>query len=143
MRARTVGVEHRRWGFFKQLLVAALDRAVALAQVQHRLAVGQHLDLDVADVAQVLFDVDRVVTERTLGLARRIGVLVGQFARLAHHAHAAPAAARRRLEQHRVADLRRHLHRFGGIAQLVRRAGRGRHAGLRRQLARAHLVAHL
>ena len=50
--------------------MAALDRAVALAQVDDvALAVGQHLDLDVARVVQVALQVDGRVGEELLAFA--------------------------------------------------------------------------
>ena len=59
-----------------QLLVAALDGAVALAEVDDvAVLVGQHLDLDVARVGQVALEVDRRVGEELLALAR--GALEG------------------------------------------------------------------
>ena len=74
--------------------MAALQRAVALAEVDGvAVLVGQHLELDVARVAEVFFEVHGVVAEGRLGLAagerngvqqRRLGV---------HHAHALAAAA--------------------------------------------------
>jgi hypothetical protein len=56
----------------KHLLVAALERAVAFAQV-HRaaLAVAEDLDLDVAGAAEVLLDIDLVVAEGGLRLGAR------------------------------------------------------------------------
>src|SRR6185437_7552428 len=54
------------------LLVAALDRAVALAQMDHvAVAVGQDLDLDVAGVVQVALEVDGRVREELLAFAAR------------------------------------------------------------------------
>ena len=67
--------------------------------------VGQHLDLDVAGMLDVLFQVDVGVAEGGLGLGLGLlnGGLQGQVVQ--RHAHAAPAAAGRRLDQHREADL--------------------------------------
>ena len=54
------------------LLVAALHRALALAERQHRaVLVAEHLDLDVARADDVLLDVHRVVAEGVLRLAPR------------------------------------------------------------------------
>ncbi len=54
---------------FPHLLVAALQRAVAGAEVNGiALAIAQHLHLDVARLAEVLFHVDRLVAEGGLGL---------------------------------------------------------------------------
>ena len=58
-----------RGRFLEHLLVAALQRAVALAQVDRvALAVAEHLEFDVARVAEVLLEIDGVVAERGLGL---------------------------------------------------------------------------
>ena len=65
-------VDQRRRRLLDQLLVAALDRAVALAEVDDvAVPVGQHLDLDVARVGQVALEVDGRVGEELLALARR------------------------------------------------------------------------
>src|SRR5690606_26416771 len=97
-----------RGRFLDHLLVAALHRAVALAQVDRvALAVGQHLDLDVARVLEELLHVDHVVAERGAGFGAGGGDRVGQRGLGVHHAHAAPAAAAGRLDDHRVADLAR------------------------------------
>ena len=56
----------------EDLLVAALDRAVALAEVDAvAVAVDRDLDLDVAVLVEPLLEVERVVAER--GLAPRSG----------------------------------------------------------------------
>src|SRR5205823_11569819 len=54
------------WGrtFLDELLIAPLDRAIALAQVQHRFAIGEDLHFDVPHVGEIFFDVDRAVAER-------------------------------------------------------------------------------
>ena len=52
--------------------MAALDRAVALAEVDHvSVRVGEHLHLDVPRVFEVPLDVDRRVGEVRLPLALR------------------------------------------------------------------------
>ncbi len=74
----------RTGGFLDQLLVAALDRAVALGQVDHvAVLVGQHLDLDVARVFEVALDVDPRVGEELVALAR--GTFVGLLEVLRGH----------------------------------------------------------
>ena len=52
--------------------MAALDRAVALAEMDHvAVRVGEHLHLDVARILEVALDVDRRVGEVRLPLALR------------------------------------------------------------------------
>src|SRR3546814_3391021 len=85
--------------------VTALQRAVALAEVDRAtLAVGQKLHLDVARPAEVLLHVDFVVAEGGLRLRAREAVGVFHLAGVVRHLHAAPAAAGRSLDQHRIAD---------------------------------------
>ena len=56
---RTSEVERGRGRFLEQLLVPALDAALALAQnLDVAVLVGEHLKLDVAGRADVLFQID-------------------------------------------------------------------------------------
>ena len=91
--------------------------------------VAEQLDLDVARPLDVALDEDGAVAERGLGLAARRGARVVELVGAADDAHAAPAAARRRLHEQRKAEL-------------VRLAGLDDgDAGLARDLLRAELVA--
>jgi hypothetical protein len=120
-------------GLLDDLLVAALDRALALAQGDH-VAVGvrHDLDLDVAGAFDVPLTKDGAVTERRRCLAPGRGDRLGERLAVADHPHAPAAAARGRLDQHgeRV-DLLGfdggRQHRYAGVGQ----------QGLRLQL-RAH-----
>ena len=63
-----------RRSLLDELLVAALNRAVALAQMDDgAVGVGEHLDLDVPGVLEEALHVDRVVGEVRLALAARRG----------------------------------------------------------------------
>ena len=100
-----LGVDRGRGRLLDQLLVAALDRAVALAEVDDvAVRVGEHLDLDVARVGQVALEVDGRVGEELLALAR--GALEGvlELVLAERDAEALAAAAARRLDRDRVAD---------------------------------------
>ena len=58
------GGKNRRGAFFPDLLMAALQRAIALAEMDRAAAaVAQYLDLDVARLLQVFFQIDRGVAE--------------------------------------------------------------------------------
>ena len=71
-----LGRERRRRRLLDQLLVAALDRALALAQVDDvAVAVAEDLELDVARLDQVLLEVDRAVAEGLRRLVARGGEL--------------------------------------------------------------------
>ena len=99
-------VDRRGGRLLDQLLVAALDRAVALAEVDDvAVAVGEDLDLDVARVGQVALEVDGRVGEELLALAR--GALEGvlELGLVERDAEALAAAAARGLDRDRVADV--------------------------------------
>jgi len=54
----------RRRRLLDQLLVTALDRAVALAEVDDvAVAVGEDLDLDVTGILEVALDIDGRIAE--------------------------------------------------------------------------------
>ena len=121
------GVEIGRGRALDDLLVAALDRAVALEEVDDRaVLVGEDLHLDMAGALDQLLEIDLVLAEGGLGLAPRRRRCRGASARLvADDAHAAAAAAPRRLEHQRVADLRGELRHLGRC-----RRGSGSVAGI-------------
>ena len=113
-------VDRRRRRLLDELLVAALDRAVALAEMDDvAVRVGEHLHLDVPRVLEVPLDVDGRVGEVRLafapgGLERALG-LVG----VAHDLQALAAAARRRLDRDRPAELvAEPAHLVGGLDRL-------------------------
>ena len=126
------------------LLVAALQRAVALAEVAHvAVLVGQDLHLDVLGLHEVLLDEDVVIAE---GLARlaldeleRGDDVLGHLAQ----AHTAAAAAGRRLEDDGEAEADGLLERLLPVAQGLGAAGDDRHAALHGDLLGRELVAHL
>ena len=93
---------------FDNLLVPPLDRAIALEEVdQTAVRVADELHLDVLGPLDELFEEDIGDAERRPGLAAggfdRLLELVGGV----NDAHAAAAAAHRRLHDDRVAEFRR------------------------------------
>src|SRR5581483_3410390 len=137
------GIEQRRGRLLDHLLIAALDGAFALAQVDDvAVLVAQHLDLDVARVLDELLDEDAVVAEARLGLrAGEREALLGLLRRVGD-AHALAAAAGRGLDHHRIADLRRDPERLLGIGDLAEVAGNGGDLGAGGGLLALDLVAH-
>jgi hypothetical protein len=106
IRVALLGRDDRGGGFLEHLLVAALQRAVALAEMDGvALAVAEHLELDMARVAEIFLDIDGVVAERALRLGARLADLALELVLGADDLHAAPAAARGRLDDHRIAGL--------------------------------------
>ncbi len=136
-------VERRRRRLLDQLLVPPLDRALALAEMHHvAVAVAEHLELDVPRLDQVLLQVDGAGAETLLRLLAGGHELALQALALLDDAHAAAAAARRRLEDHRVADLGGHPLRLLQVGQRLAAARQHRHPGVGRGLPRLGLVAH-
>ena len=70
MRRRRAGVEPRRRRLLDDLLVAPLDRAVALEEVDDvAVGVAEHLHLDMARPFEIALDQHAVVAEGALRLA--------------------------------------------------------------------------
>ena len=138
-----LGRDGRRGRLFDQLLVAALDGAVALAQVDGvALAVREDLDLDVARLRDVLLDVHGAVAEGGLGLAAGLAHGGGKDSGIVHDADALAAAPCRRLDHDRQAHGPRDLCGGVGVGHHSRGARRDRHAGGGHGGARHGLVAH-
>src|SRR5439155_11051507 len=95
-----------RGGLLDDLLVAALQRALALAEVHDvAVAVAEDLHFDVARALDPLLDDDAVVTERgpRFALRSRGGLL--QLRGGADDAHARAAATGDRLDDNRIASV--------------------------------------
>ena len=91
--ARRVGDEGRR-SFLDHLLVAPLDRALALVQIDHvAVRIAQHLDLDVARLLDELLDEHSVVAEAVACFVAARGKALEGLLVVEGHAQAlAPAA---------------------------------------------------
>ncbi|MNF64020.1 hypothetical protein D3C84_457410 [compost metagenome] len=138
-----LGGQLRAGGDLDQLLVAALDRAVALEQV-HGVAeaVGEDLRLDVLGVDDALLEEHLGAAEGLGGLGDhpRVGLLQ-LFLRVAA-ADAAAAAAGGGLEHHRIADALAFAQCLVEVGDVAFGAGGDRHAGLDHAAPRLGLVAH-
>ncbi len=94
-RAQTV-VERGRGRLLEDFLVAALYRAIALAEGEHgAVRIREQLDLDVSRTFQVALEVDAVVSERGGCLAACCLDRLVELGRRTDDAHAAAAAALR------------------------------------------------
>ena len=137
------GRDERRRRFLDDLLVAALDRAFALAQIKHRaMLVAEQLDLDMAGVLDEFLDEYAVVAEaaQPLALGRLepfadIGFAIGQ-------PHPLAPAAGRGLHHHRKTYLACDTHRLVGIGDLAEIARHDRHPRRLGEFLRFDLVAH-
>ena len=138
-----VRVQSWRRRFFEHFLVAALQRAIALAQMDDvAVAVGDDLNFDVTRLGEVFLHIDVVIAERGLGFGACGGERFHDVFSGARDFHAAPAAARGGFDQHRIADLFAPLlgFFFGGDAAIG--AGDDGHAGIDRGLLGGDFVAH-
>ena len=135
-----LGRDGRGGCLLDQLLMPALDRAVALAEMDNRpLLVAEHLHLDVTRLEKRLLEQKAPVAERVLrlrgGRAERGLELTG----VPYDPHAAAPTARARLDHHRKADA---LGLFGKARETLvvtvvpwrARHPRGLHARLGRRL---------
>src|SRR5258706_1599349 len=134
----------RCWRLLDDFLVPPLHRAVPLEQINRVLVlVGEHLDLDVPRIVEVLLHVDRRIAEG--GARFRLGeAYCGQQCGFGMHgAHSAPAASARGLDDHWIFDFARepdHLRRVVGQGRLG--AWNAPDTGLGHRHLRVHLVAH-
>jgi hypothetical protein len=137
-----IGVEQRRGRLLDDLLMAALHRALALKKMDGvAVVVAKDLELDVVGMLDQLLQVDAVVAKRVDRLAPRRLQRVGQLAGLGHDAHPLAAAARRRLDEHRIADRFSRCAQVGvGLAGLV--AGDDGHARRLHRRTRRRLRPH-
>src|SRR5215467_10502978 len=138
------GRQARSGTFLDELLVAPLDRALALVEMDDlSLRVAEDLDLDVPGLGQVALHEKRGGAECRLGPALRRGIRLRERAVVGDLDHADAAAARSRLEHDRIADLP------GDVACLVERRdgslapGHDRHPRPEHLSPRGDLVAHL
>src|SRR5690606_13670914 len=99
-------IERRRGGFLPNLLMAALQRAVALAQVDGLTgAVAHDLYFDMARLFEIFLDINGFIAKSSACFRARRGQGLAEFRFAACYLHAASAAAGCRLDEHRIADI--------------------------------------
>ena len=136
-------IEQRRRCLLDDLLIAALDRAFALAEIDHMaMLVAQHLDFDVPGIDDEFLDEDAVVAERRFGLGLGEVEALGDLGFRMRDPHALAAAAGRSLDHHGVADLVGDLHRVFFVLDHAEMARHRRDPGFRGGLLGFDLVAH-
>ncbi len=106
------------------------------------LAVAKHLDFDVARPLKVFFQIHCVVAERCLGFAARRCERNAEIGLRVRDLHAAPAAARGRLDQHGKTDAARKLARLALGGDTAVGARHHRNAEAHRRALGFDLVAH-
>ena len=143
--ARTeLGRELARRGLLDHLLAAALDRAVALAQLNHvAMGVCHDLELYVMRVQDELLEVHLVVVKARARLGAGLLKEVLKLRGVKDAAHTAAATARRGLDEDGIADLLGNLGARFSVRHAAVGAGNHGHARALHELARGGLVAHL
>ena len=91
-------------GLLDQFLVVALQRTVAVPQMQQgAVAVAHHLHLDMAGTGRVAFEENRCIAKRAFRLGPGGGNGLRRVGQIGDKSHAAPASPRTRLDQKRRA----------------------------------------
>ncbi len=139
---RSDGRSERNGGrYFDNFLIAALDRAIALEQVQDiAVMIGQDLDFYVAGAPDVALQKDGIVSERRAGFLARFLHACFKFLGLFDDAHASAAAAERRFDDQGVADFCAQSLGFGEIGHGIGGARDHRDSSFHRQVASRGLV---
>ena len=87
-------------------LMAALHGAFALAERDHpAMDVGEDLNLHMARLEQIFFDVDAAIAKTVQGFGGSVAKGGGEFFGAIHKAHAFAAAAGNRFQQNREAHV--------------------------------------
>src|ERR1017187_379727 len=121
---------HRR-GLFEQLLMAALNRALALSQTDNvAVLVPQDLKFNVTRILDIALQIEITVAEGGRGLRLRLAVEHRQFVFVADNAHTPSAPARRGFYDDWESDLPRPFARFSRRGAHAVRAGNDRDAVL-------------
>ena len=133
--------QHRAGRDFDQLLKAPLQRAVALAQGDHVVAIAEQLNFDVARALHQALDIHAVHAKGRARLTPAALIRRSQFIGVAHRTHATPATAADGLDHHARAALRGQKRLRLIQRDSARAARQQRHAAPLRQRARLRLVA--
>src|SRR5207249_5710621 len=123
--------------------MAALNRAVALAEVNHIAElVGENLKFDVMGPLDVFLEKHFTIAECGKGLTPGRFHMREQLFTAADDPEASPAATHRGFDHDRVADSLCEADRLGWILYAAIRSGNDRHAGVSGNLPCLHLIPH-
>ena len=136
-------VKEGRRRLFDDLLVATLDGAFAFHDINGiAMLVAEHLNFDVTRLGDELFDENTIIAEARLGFRLRGVETVGHFGFRPRDTHALAAAASRRLDHHRIADVIGDLDGFGGVRDFAQIARHRIDLGFIGELLGLDLVTH-
>src|SRR5207245_11115946 len=120
------GIDERARRLLDDLLVTALDRAFALAEMDDvAVRIAEQLDLDMARLFDIFFEKDPIVAKARLGLVLRAAEPLAQFGIVMRDAHALASATGLGLDHLGIADLtsdrKRVLGRYGLVESAMDR----------------------
>src|SRR6185437_10997243 len=122
-------VDNRRWRLLDHLLMTALDRAFALAEIDHiPLFIPEYLNFDVPRVDDQLLDVHVAIAEGAQCLALRCGKGGGKLIRSVHPTHAFSTTAGRCFDHDGIANTLGNFSRLLWRFQGAHRSGHPRHS---------------
>ena len=138
-----IGGEKRRGRLLDEFLVAALDRAIAFAQVEHlAVGIGEDLKLDMSGFFDVFLDVNRAVAECFFGFVARDVIFLGEGNVVVRDAHAAATAAGDGFDDDWITDFRGRFSPLRFRFPPGRRNPARRYAGFSDGVLGDRLVAH-
>ena len=121
--------DNRGRSFFEHFLVAALERTIALTQMDRiAIAIAKNLELDMARIAEILFQIDRRIAECGFRFRSRLQHLGFEFAFRIDDLHAPSATARSGFDDDGIAYILGDLLRFANIFNRAFGARNQRHA---------------
>ncbi len=128
--------DERRRRLFDHLLMAALDGAFPLAEVDEvTMFVAENLDLDVTWTLNEFFEINFARAKGSLGFAGSAAHGAFEVALLSNRAHAFATTAGGGFQQNRIADGRGNALRFGETCNSLLRAGHDGRTGVNRHTA--------
>ncbi|SKU05381.1 Uncharacterised protein [Mycobacteroides abscessus subsp. abscessus] len=134
--------QQRRRSLFDDLLMPALQAALALAQVHHvAVGVAEYLNLDMPGASKIALHQQGVIAEEGGSLAPRCDQCVRNSAQVVYHPHALTATARGGFDDQRDPDFLRGENQLG-IGERSDAAGHHGFAGRGHRVLGPDLVAH-
>ena len=136
-------VEQRRWRLFQDFLVAALDRAFALKQIDAiAVLIAHDLDFDMARLENEFLDEDPVIPEGRGRFSLHRGIALFNVFIVIRDPNAFTAAACGGFDHDGIADLAADFYRLFGVIDQAHMSWNRRNARLCCELFRTDLVAH-
>ena len=140
--SRIRAIERNGWRHFDNLLMAALDRAVALIKMEDvPVMISKDLNLNVLGPANIALEENGIVAKRCRRLLPRFGNLGLKLAFGSNDPHATPPSAERCLYDQRESNLGGHSPGYDRVRHRFFGARNHRHACLLGEAPRSGLVA--